>query len=178
MRTFFEKIDDLKDFIQYAENNFAIVTYDTKRMQQIILHHLKKVDEYLEHVDFRLCNSGLYPDWFKRHLTTSEKKTSYLLKNLEKIIPEGKPERDNWAELFNFNRESFSDGVRNTIFLVNKKIDDLLFHHAKDVYSWFIFRISFSYEKDHLMSRRYLNLEDKELLDELRRQENDLINCS
>ncbi len=147
MDTFSEKMDDLKDFIQYAENNFAIVIYDTKQVKLIILHHLKALDEYMKIIDFSQCHQRAYAERFKAQLTKSEKITSYVLKNLEEIIPKDKREQNEWANLFNFSREELSDGVRNTIFFVNHATEDLLFYQAKDIYRWFVFRRYFS-EKD------------------------------
>ncbi|MCP4344939.1 MAG: hypothetical protein GY795_05370 [Desulfobacterales bacterium] len=149
MDTFSEKTDDLKDFIQYAENNFAIVIYDTKQVQQIILYHLKAIDEYVKFIDFSRCHQRAYAERFKAQLTKSEKITSYVLKNLEEIIPKVKEEQNEWANLFNFSREDLSDGVRNTVFLVSQATEELLFHQAKDIYRWFVFRRYFS-EKDAL----------------------------
>ncbi|MBD3340513.1 MAG: tetratricopeptide repeat protein [Candidatus Lokiarchaeota archaeon] len=157
MRTFLEKIEDLKDFIKHAENNFALVTYDTPLMQCAILHHLKNVEQYLKVIDFSRCHERAYLELFNNHKTTFNNITSYLLKNLEKIIPADKNQRNKWANLFNFSREGFNDGKRNTIFLIDKPTDDLLFKQAKDIYSWFIFRLSFDEPADFSEFRRDLS---------------------
>ncbi len=67
--------------------------YDTKQVQQTILYHLKAIDEYVKFIDFSRCHQRAYAERFKAQLTKSEKITSYVLKNLEKIIPKVKEEQ-------------------------------------------------------------------------------------
>ncbi|MCP4352576.1 MAG: tetratricopeptide repeat protein [Desulfobacterales bacterium] len=188
MRKFSEKIDDLKDFIQNAKNNFALVTYDTLRMQKSVFEHLKDMNEYYEVIDFIDFNQQNFSGAFKSKL--SEKVTSYLLINIHKRILNDKEKWNEWTDLLNISRESLGDGVRNIIFIVNQQSDDLLYYNAKDLYSWFVFRLSFSEKEDY--PDYYLILNEikcasdkiffKEMqyevhvpLDELRSQEKELL---